>query len=397
VYNSSIEFIKELQVMANYALNQDVLSAIQNLQIDTSKKKRVVYGCINVIGASGAGKSHLVSAMGEYLAVKLTPQDTNGKNLFIDTEKESSEVYKRDSEKRPNTYEFDPLNISAPYHPAVLIAAIKMGLDAGYSCITIDGFTPFWNKRGGILEMVNSYQTKQGKYDSIQGWAKVTPLLDELIETITEASRRCHVIVTTRAKSSVEEITDGNGRKKWIEVPMKAQARDDFKYEFNLVLSLDYDHTIRIDKCRPPFNSLDNMRFDFNQREKPEDYIYRFCDLVYRGLNLEDLSDLRTKSEIATGLVDSCKVRQIAFDVISHEVQKRGYGSFKEMPKSEMLKFLIWFDTLEYGTKTHPDGIKNVPTTVDTLETVNDAITPIEATPEPALEIPQPELEEPEF
>lgn len=383
--------------MANYALNQDVLSAIQNLQIDTSKKKRVIYACMNVIGASGSGKSHLVAALGEYLAVKLTPQDTNGRNLFIDTEKESSEVYKRDAEKRPNTYEFDPLNISAPYHPAVLIHAIKMGLEAGYSSITIDGFTPFWNKRGGILEMVNSYQTKSGKFDSIQGWAKITPLLDELIETITEASRRCHVIVTTRAKSSVEEVVGADGRKKWIEVPMKAQAREDFKYEFNLVLSLDYDHTIRIDKCRPPFNSLDNMRFDFNQREKAEDYIYRFCNLVYRGLNLEDLSDLRTKAEIATGLVDQCKVRQISFDVISYEVQKRGYGSFKEMPKSEMLAFLKWFDTLEYGTKSHPDGIKNVPTTEEAAETAPTTTTGSKPALEPVLEIPEITPEEPEF
>ena len=383
--------------MANYALNSDVQSVLSGLKINTSSKKRVIYACMNIMGASGAGKSRFSYALGEFLAVKLTPQDTNGKCLVIDSEKGSSYSYKRDEEKRPSTYEFDVLEIPAPYHPAILIQAIKMGIDAGYSSIVVDSFSPFWNKKGGVLELVNSYQTKTGKFDSIQGWAKITPLLDELTNAVTDAAQRCHIIVTTRAKSSLEEITEPSGKKRWIEVPMKAVARDDFKYEFNLVASIDYDHVVKIDKCRPPFNSLDNLKFEFNQGEYGDNYIYRIAKIIERGLNLEDLSDMRTKAEIATGLVDQCKVRQISFDVISYEVQKRGYGSFKEMPKSVMLEFLTWFNNLEYGTKTHPDGVKNVPTPEETPETA--PTTTMESKPalEPVLETPELELEEPEF
>lgn len=377
-------------VASNFGIDSSVKSVLNGLQINTSSKKRVVYATMNIMGASGSGKSRLSYALGEYLAKELTPMQTNGKCLVIDSEKGSSYSYKQDEELRPDTYDFDVLEVPAPFHPAVLIQAIQLGINSGYSSIVVDSFTPFWNKKGGILELVNSYQTKAGKFDSIQGWAKITPLLDELTDTITDAGQRCHIIVTTRAKSSLEEVTDGNGKKRWVEVPMKAQAREDFKYEFNLVASLDYNHVIKIDKCRPPFSSLDNMTFDPLIGESANDYISRFSNIVIRGLNLEDLSDLRTKSEIANGLVDQCKVRQISFDVISYEVQKRGYGSFKEMPKSKMLEFLKWFDTLEYGCKTHPDGAKNQP--------VVSANTPIQPELDKLTELPLEALEtEPEF
>jgi len=339
----------------------DINALINSLTIDDTNEKQVVNAIINVMGASGSGKSQFACHVGEYLAKNLTPINTNGKMVVLDSENKSIYAYKSSNYKNnPNSYDFDPMPLPAHYNPMVLTAAIKMAVEKGYSTIVIDTFSKYWNGAGGFLEIVNKHVNKQGKPDSIGGWQKVTPILNELMNTITWASERSHVIVTARADSSIEQVTytnyKGEQKTKWVEVPMKAQTRKNFKYEFNLVFKLDYEHLVTVDKCRPPFTPIDNLTFEKEGNDTARSYLDRISGIIASGLNGEDLTDLRSVDEIKKTLVDMCKTKQIDMNIIAYEVQKRGFNKLNDMPKDDVISVMNWFsENISYGAKSHPD------------------------------------------
>ncbi|HBQ61319.1 MAG TPA: AAA family ATPase, partial [Balneolaceae bacterium] len=105
-----------------------------------------------ITGPAGAGKT--------YSALRLAKGLTkNGKIALIDTENESASLYATD-------FDFDVMNVEAPYEINKLVQPVKAALEQGYDTLVIDSATHFWN---GILE----YKTKLDKRggNSFANWA----------------------------------------------------------------------------------------------------------------------------------------------------------------------------------------------------------------------------------
>jgi hypothetical protein len=106
--------------------------------------------------------------------------------------------------------------------------------------------SPFWSGKGGILAIVDESKQRgpQG------GWKDGTPAQQSIIEAIVGAPM--HVIVTCRAKSD-SVIEQEAGQKATVrKVGLKPDQRENFEYEFDVVLYLDLDHSARVEKSRVP-------------------------------------------------------------------------------------------------------------------------------------------------
>lgn len=171
-------------------------------------------------GVSGSGKTYSSLLLASQLASQL-----GGKVAVLDTENGSASLY-------ADKFNFDVVNLRAPYTPERYIEVIREAEKLGYGVLVIDSITHEWNGSGGCLEIVE----KMPGANSYTKWGKVTPRHNALINTILSSSM--HIIATSRAKSDYEMVDD-NGRKSYKKVGLKAEQREGTDYEFTTVLRLD--------------------------------------------------------------------------------------------------------------------------------------------------------------
>jgi hypothetical protein len=173
-------------------------------------------------GASGSGKT----------TAALTLAAQFGKVAVIDTERGSASLY-------ASQFNFDVLNLEAPYEPERFVEAIQAAEAAGYDCIVIDSITHEWSGPGGCLEIQNKLG---GRY---QDWGKVTPRHDKFVQSILGS--KCHVITTCRAKQaySMDEKT-----RKVEKLGMEPQQRDGLDFEMTLVFHMNQQHIATATKDR---------------------------------------------------------------------------------------------------------------------------------------------------
>ena len=175
-----------------------------------------------VEGASGAGKT--------YSALLLAKPF--GKVCVIDTECGSASLY-------ADKFEFDVLELSAPFSPEAYIEAIQEVEQAGYDVVVIDSIAPEWSGVGGCLDIQNKLG---GRYTD---WAKVSPRHQRFIDSIIQSS--IHVVATCRSKADykMDETT-----KKVTKAGTAPQQRDGLDYEFTTVFALNQNHMAEATKDR---------------------------------------------------------------------------------------------------------------------------------------------------
>ena len=168
-------------------------------------------------GCSGSGKTYsalvLASSLGKKIAV-------------IDTEKGSASLY-------ADKFEFDVLELSAPFNPEKYIEAIRAAEQSGYEVIIIDSLTHEWNGSGGCLDIQAQLG---GRYTD---WAAVTPRHNRFIETMLQS--KCHLISTSRTKTDYEMV-ESNGKKQIEKVGLKSEQREGMDYEFTVVFRINDKH-----------------------------------------------------------------------------------------------------------------------------------------------------------
>ena len=185
-----------------------------------------------LVGLSGGGKTFtglkIASALGDRVAV-------------IDTERGSASKYS-------DIFSFDVLELES-FEPQHYIEAIQGAGQAGYGSLLIDSLSHAWSGKGGILEQHDKAVMRQKTQNSYAAWRDVTPLHNELVDTILQAP--LHVIVTMRAKTEYVQEKDERTKKTQIrKVGLAPVQRDGMEYEFDVVADMDQDNNMIISKSR---------------------------------------------------------------------------------------------------------------------------------------------------
>jgi DNA polymerase III delta prime subunit len=214
--------------------------------------KRKLKARVAVCGPTGAGKTWtglqlLRSLVGEH-----------GKIAVIDTENKTASKYLGDAIDDFDVDEFESFELER------YIKAIKAAAEAGYDGLLVDSLTHAWAGKGGALEKVDSVAAAQaargwanGKKDNFSAWREVTPLHNELVETLIRFPG--HLVVTMRSKMEYAKDENGKIRK----LGMAPIQREGVEYEFDVVCDMDVDHNLIVSKTR--CKALDGKMF-----KKPE-------------------------------------------------------------------------------------------------------------------------------
>lgn len=189
-----------------------------------------------VYGPSGSGKTWsallLANAMG-------------CKNIAVIDSEKSAALYS-------DRFKFDVCSIEDIGKDFIneVKMTFKEALASDYDCVIIDSFTHVWKACLDYLNKLSAAKSGLGKGNYFE-WAKVTPLLDELVHLILNADK--HVIVTMRAKTAHEAVKTTRDGKETLEIATKgieAVMRDGIEYEFTTILRLNMDHTFNTVKDR---------------------------------------------------------------------------------------------------------------------------------------------------
>ena len=193
-------------------------------QVKKAKREKI-FVKIALMAPSGGGKTYgslrLATGMKEEIK-KETGKDA--KILMVNTELKRGYYY-------ANEFEYDIVDLDAPYEPEKFVDVIKFAQDEGYDILILDSTSPEWDGSGGCLEL----QQKAG--GTYQAWGKITPRHDRFIHAIADSP--IHIIATMRGKDQYEMNTDEKGKKTVQKLGVGAKQRDGFEYEFTCTFLID--------------------------------------------------------------------------------------------------------------------------------------------------------------
>jgi len=186
-----------------------------------------------LIGPAGSGKTYTALNIAQHLG---------GPIAVLDTEHGSASKY-------ADRFEFDTMEPSN-FNPQVYIDAIHEAERAGYKLMIIDSLSHAWMGRGGALELVDQAAKRSKSGNSFTAWREVTPLHNQLVETMLAAN--LHLIVTMRSKTEYVVEQDDKGKTSIRKVGLQPVQRDGLEYEFDVIADLDQDNNFVVGKTRCP-------------------------------------------------------------------------------------------------------------------------------------------------
>jgi hypothetical protein len=201
---------------------------------------------LGISGASGSGKTYSALLLASSLGSKV---------CVIDTEQGSASLY-------ADKFEFDVLELTAPYSSERYVEALKRVEMAGYDVIVVDSMSHNWNQAGGCLDSVNKI-SESSKRNSYTAWGKVTPQYDKLIHSILAC--KAHVVTTMRSKTAYELVENEKGKLAPVKRGLAPIQRDGIEYEFTLMFDLDQNHNFICTKDRTGLFSNTDIPEPLNQ------------------------------------------------------------------------------------------------------------------------------------
>ena len=247
---------------------------------------------LGLTGASGSGKTY--SAL-------MVAKGMGGKVAVIDTEHGSASLY-------ANDFDFDTLELEAPYTPERYIQAIEMAEQAGYNVLVIDSISHEWNGKGGCLEINDNLAIQYFKGNTWSAWSKTTPRHQAFIEKII--SSKIHIIATMRSKTeTVQE------NKKVFKVGMKSEQRDGVEYEFTTILDLNHEtHNATASKDRTKlFTDIDPFLINESIGEAMMNWLNTGADFYMSQENQAVLNKLLKKLPSDSDIVTKIKAKYPSF------------------------------------------------------------------------------------
>ena len=177
-----------------------------------------------ITAPSGGGKSFTSLRIGKGMG---------GRIAAIDTEKKSLSKY-------ADRFDFDVIDLQAPYDLEDYKNAIKLAGEQGYNVLIIDSLTHAWKF---LLDEVNAIARTKFNGNTWAAWSEGTPMQQEFLDVLL--SSPCHIIGTMRVKT--EWAVEGG---KPVKVGTSPEQRADTEYEFDMLLQGDAEHDFLVSKDR---------------------------------------------------------------------------------------------------------------------------------------------------
>lgn len=179
-------------------------------------KREKLWLKVLMAGSSGSGKTYSALRIGTGIAKK-----SGGKVAAIDTENGRIRYY-------ANEFDFDDLQLEAPYTPEKYIDAIDDAIDGGYTVLILDSISHEW------AYCVDVHSKMPG--NSYTNWSKITPRHDRFIEKVIQAP--IHIIATARGKDEYV-LEEKNGKQVPKKVGLGYKQRDGVEYEYTVTFNID--------------------------------------------------------------------------------------------------------------------------------------------------------------
>lgn len=180
-------------------------------------KKEQIWVKMLLAGPSGGGKTFSALRVATGLA-----KAAGSRVAAIDTENGRIRYY-------ANDFDFDDMQMDAPYSPEKYMAAIDEAVKAGYKVLIVDSLSHEWSFCLNLVDNMpgtNSY-TK---------WKTVTPRHDAFKEKILQSP--IHIIATVRGKDEYV-LEETNGKKVPKKVGLGYSQRDGLEFDYTTTLNLD--------------------------------------------------------------------------------------------------------------------------------------------------------------
>lgn len=176
---------------------------------------------VGLYGVSGSGKTWSALSLAQGLGSRAALVDSQGGGAALLADR----------------FRFDMHVLRPPFSPGRFVDALQAAQKHGYDVVVLDGISPAWSGRGGVLEQVEAARRK-GERDP---WFVAGRAHWELVQAIGEAD--CHVLATMRAMPRWEMVAqhsrDGAVVRKKTQVGLRPEQRSDIVYYFNVFWQLD--------------------------------------------------------------------------------------------------------------------------------------------------------------
>lgn len=179
------------------------------------------------IASSGGGKTFSSLRMADGFAKELSKMTGKEERIaYIDSEARRSTYY-------ADKFDFDILEINAPFTPEKYVEAIDLAIQAGYKVLVLDSMTHEWSGKGGCLEIHSKIPG-----NSYTAWGKVTPRHEAFTDKVIDSP--IHIFATVRGddKYVLEEV---NGKQIPRKIPLGYLQRKDTEYLFTVSFMLEQD------------------------------------------------------------------------------------------------------------------------------------------------------------
>lgn len=184
-------------------------------------------------GPSGSGKTLGALVLARGLV------GPSGRIALIDTENRSASLY-------ANDFEFDALDLEAPYTTEQYMEAVRIAVAEKYDVIIIDSLSHAWAGSGGILDRKETMDAGGG--NSFANWAKFSKEHGRFVAELMSAPTM--LICTMRSKQEYVVEQNSRGRQEPKKLGMAAVQREGLDYEFSVVFEVGIDHIARAPKDR---------------------------------------------------------------------------------------------------------------------------------------------------
>lgn len=179
------------------------------------------------IASSGGGKTYSSLRLAKGFAEELEEQTGKEERIaYIDTESRRSTYY-------ADKFDFDILEVDAPFTPEKYVEAIDLAVKNGYKILVIDSMTHEWSGKGGCLEIHSKIPG-----NSYTAWRKVTPRHESFTDKVIDSP--IHIFATVRGEDKyvLEEV---NGKQVPRKIPLGYSQRKDTEYLFTASFMLEQE------------------------------------------------------------------------------------------------------------------------------------------------------------
>jgi DNA polymerase III delta prime subunit len=230
----------------------------------------------------------------------------------IDTENHRASHYDVD-------FDFDVINLEAPFSPEKFIEAINIIQNGGYKAIIIDSISHEWDSIGGVIDMAENSTNKSG----LAAWGKPKKEHKKLMDCIL--SSKAHVICCAKAKDKLKQVKNDKGKSEIIPKGFLPIQEATFMYDMLLNIKMVKNGEFKIMKCPK------NLDLKINEKTKylDESHGKRIAEWIKQGQSL-DMDFLKLQKEARLVAMEGEKTFKDWFAKLSVEKQNLFSLEFKK-------------------------------------------------------------------